>query len=60
MTPADAFSKESKVVFRVSWISVSSLVNVKDIQIKAPNKTRNISEEAVSANLKEVLWESSI
>ena len=60
MTPADAFSSESIVVFKVTWNWVSSLVKVRDIHTKVPNNTRNTSTETLRANLNELPWSFSM
>ena len=60
MTPADAFSRESVVVFRVTCTSVNSLVKVSDIHTRVPNSARNNSTETARANLNEVPWSFSM
>ena len=60
ITPADAFSSESIVVFKVTWNWVSSLVKVRDIHTKVPNNTRNTSTETLRANLNELPWSFSM
>ena len=56
ITPADAFRRESTVVFKVPCTSDSCPVNVKDIHTKVPSNTRNISTATARANLNELPW----
>ena len=51
MTPADAFSSESIVAFKVTWNWVGSLVKVRDIHIRVANNTKKIIKVTMKANL---------